>query len=257
MSNYEKWIAFRTILTKEIRRYLRIWPQTLLPPAITMTLYFVIFGTLIGSRIGEMGGFTYMQFVVPGLIMMAVVTNSYSNVVSSFFGTKFNHSIEELLVSPVPNYIILLGFVLGGVSRGLLVAVVVTCLSLFFSELTVQNWAVTIGVITLTSVLFALFGFINAVFANSFDDISIIPTFVLTPLIYLGGVFYSMDLLSDFWAGVSSFNPLVYVVNGFRYGVLGVSDVDVRFAFGMIVLFTGTAFAYSLHLLNTGKRMRQ
>lgn len=257
MSNYEKWIAFRTILTKEIRRYLRIWPQTLLPPAITMTLYFVIFGTLIGSRIGEMGGFSYMQFVVPGLIMMAVVTNSYSNVVSSFFGVKFNHSIEELLVSPVPNYIILLGYVLGGVSRGLLVAVVVTCLSLFFSELSVQNWAVTIGVIILTSILFALFGFINAVFANNFDDISIIPTFVLTPLIYLGGVFYSMDLLSDFWAGVSSLNPLVYVVNGFRYGVLGVSDVDVRFAFAMIVLFTVIAFSYSLHLLNTGKRMRQ
>lgn len=257
MSQYEIWIAFRTILTKEIRRYLRIWPQTLLPPAITMTLYFVIFGQLIGSRIGEMGGFSYMQFVVPGLIMMAVVTNSYSNVVSSFFGIKFNHSIEELLVSPVPNYIILLGFVLGGVSRGLLVAMVVTCLSLFFSELSVQNWAVTIAVITLTSILFALFGFINAVFANNFDDISIIPTFVLTPLIYLGGVFYSMDLLSDFWAGVSAFNPLVYVVNGFRYGVLGVSDVDVRFALGMIILFTVVAFSYSLHLLNTGKRMRQ
>jgi ABC-2 type transport system permease protein len=253
----EKWVAFWTILVKEIRRYTRIWAQTLLPSAITMTLYFVIFGALIGSRIGEMGGFTYMQFVVPGLIMMAVVTNSYANVVSSFFGAKFQHSIEELLVSPVPSYVILLGYVIGGVSRGMAVAIIVTCLSLFFSSLTIQNLPVTIMIVLLTSVLFSLFGFINAVFANSFDDISIIPTFVLTPLIYLGGVFYSMDLLPEFWANVSKLNPLVYVVNGFRYGVLGVSDVDVRFAFFMIGAFTLVAFAYSLHLLRTGRRMRQ
>jgi ABC-2 type transport system permease protein len=257
MNSLEKWIAFHTILVKEVRRYLRIWPQTLLPPAITMTLYFVIFGALIGSRIGEMGGFSYMQFVVPGLIMMAVVTNSYSNVVSSFFGAKFNHSVEELLVSPVPNWIILAGYVTGGVSRGLCVALIVTCLSLFFSELHIQHYALTIAIVILTSVLFALFGFINAVYANNFDDISIIPTFVLTPLTYLGGVFYSMDLLPDFWASVSRLNPLVYVVNGFRYGVLGVSDVNVGFAFGMIVVFTVLAGAFCLHLLNTGKRLRQ
>ena len=257
MNEREKWIAFCTILVKEVRRYLRIWPQTLLPSAITMTLYFVIFGALIGSRIGEMGGFSYMQFVVPGLIMMAVVTNSYSNVVFSFFGAKFNHSVEELLVSPVPNYVILAGFVVGGASRGLIVAVIVTCLSLFFAELNVANPGLTVAIVLLTSVLFCLFGFINAVYANNFDDISIIPTFVLTPLIYLGGVFYSMDLLPEFWAGVSKLNPLVYVVNGFRYGVLGVSDVDVRLAIGMLILFTIVAFAYSLHLLNTGKRLRQ
>jgi ABC-2 type transport system permease protein len=253
----EKWVAFCTILVKEIRRYTRIWPQTLLPSAITMTLYFVIFGALIGSRIGEMGGFSYMQFVVPGLIMMAVVTNSYANVVSSFFGAKFQHSIEELLVSPVPNYVILLGYVIGGVSRGMFVAVLVTALSLFFSELSVQNIGVTVAIVVMTSILFSLFGFINAVYANNFDDISIIPTFVLTPLIYLGGVFYSMDLLPEFWANVSKLNPLVYVVNGFRYGVLGVSDIDVRFAFAMIFLFTVVAFSYSMHLLNTGKRLRQ
>ena len=257
MSTFEKWIAFRTILLKEIRRYLRIWTQTLLPPAITMSLYFVIFGALIGSRIGEMGGFTYMQFVVPGLIMMAVVTNSYSNVVSSFFGAKFNNSVEELLVSPVPNWIILSGFVLGGVSRGLLVAVIVTCLSLFFAELHIHSLAITISIVIMTSILFALFGFINAVYANSFDDISIIPTFVLTPLIYLGGVFYSMDLLPDFWAMVSKINPLVYVVNGFRYGVLGVSDVSVGFAFSMILMFTVVAYSFCMHLLNTGKGLRQ
>jgi len=257
MSLQEQYIAFMTILRKEIRRYLRIWTQTLLPSAITMSLYFVIFGSLIGSRIGEMGGFTYMQFVVPGLIMMAIVTNSYSNVVSSFFGSKFNHSVEELLVSPTPNYIILMGYVIGGVTRGLLVAVIVTTVSLFFTNLAIYNLFIVVLVVLMTSILFALAGFINAVYANSFDDISIVPTFVLTPLIYLGGVFYSMDLLPDFWAGVSKLNPLVYVVNAFRYGVLGVSDVSLGFALGMIAVFTVVAFAYSMHLLNSGTRLRQ
>ena len=257
MTLAEQYIAFMTIVRKEIKRYLRIWLQTLLPSAITMSLYFVIFGKLIGSRIGDMGGFTYMQFVVPGLIMMAIVTNSYSNVVSSFFGSKFNSSVEELLVSPTPNYVILLGYVVGGISRGMLVAAVVTIVSLFFTHLDIHSYFVVIVVALMTSTLFALAGFINAVFANNFDDISIIPTFVLTPLIYLGGVFYSMDLLPDFWAGVSKLNPLVYVVNAFRYGVLGVSDVSLPFAFGMIGLFTVLAFCFSLHLLNSGKRLRQ
>jgi len=257
MSVGEQWIALMTLLRKEVRRFLRIWPQTLLPSAITMSLYFVIFGSLIGARIGQMGGFDYMEFVVPGLIMMAIVTNSYSNVVSSFFGAKFNHSIEELLVSPTPNYIILLGFILGGITRGLLVALIVTCVSLFFTQLPIFSIGIVIGVVVFTSTLFALAGFINAVFANNFDDISIVPTFVLTPLTYLGGVFYSLDLLSDFWAGVSRLNPLVYVVNAFRYGVLGVADVSVSFAFLMIGGFTVAAFFFSLHLLNSGKRLRQ
>ncbi|MBM69919.1 MAG: ABC transporter permease [Haliea sp.] len=257
MSLQEQWVALVTILRKEVKRYLRIWTQTLLPSAITMSLYFVIFGSLIGSRIGDMGGFTYMQFVVPGLIMMAIVTNSYSNVVSSFFGSKFNHSVEELLVSPTPNYIILLGYVIGGVSRGLLVAVIVTLVSLFFTDLHIHSFTVVVVIVLMTSILFALAGFINAVYANNFDDISIIPTFVLTPLIYLGGVFYSMDLLPDFWATVSKLNPLVYVVNAFRYGVLGVSDVSLTVAFGMIAVFTVAAWCYSMHLLNTGKRLRQ
>jgi ABC-2 type transport system permease protein len=257
MNLREQYVAFLTIVRKEIKRYLRIWTQTLLPSAITMSLYFVIFGSLIGSRIGEMGGFTYMQFVVPGLIMMAIVTNSYSNVVSSFFGSKFSHSVEELLVSPVSNFVILMGYVVGGVSRGLLVAVVVTLVSLFFTHLHIYSYLVVVVVVLMTSTLFALAGFINAVFANNFDDISIIPTFVLTPLIYLGGVFYSMDLLPPFWATVSKLNPLVYVVNAFRYGVLGVSDVSLPLAFGMIAFFTAAAFIYSMHLLNSGKRLRQ
>jgi ABC-2 type transport system permease protein len=246
-----------TLLRKEIRRFLRIWPQTLLPSAITMSLYFVIFGSLIGSRIGEMGGFRYMEFVVPGLIMMAIVTNSYSNVVSSFFGSKFNHSVEELLVSPTPNYVILLGFILGGICRGLLVAIIVTVVSLFFTRLPIYNIGIVMLVVLFTSTLFALAGFINGVFANNFDDISIIPTFVLTPLTYLGGVFYSLELLPTFWENVSRLNPLVYVVNAFRYGVLGVSDVNVAFSFSMIAGFTVIAFAYSMHLLNSGRRLRQ
>jgi len=257
MSAYEQYVAFITILSKEVRRFTRIWTQTLLPSAITMSLYFVIFGALIGSRIGVMGGFSYMEFVVPGLIMMAIVTNSYSNVVSSFFGSKFNHSVEELLVSPTPNYVILMGYVLGGVTRGIMVAVIVTVVSLFFTKLHIHSYLVVIVIVLMTSTLFALAGFINAVYANSFDDISIVPTFILTPLIYLGGVFYSMDLLPEFWANVSKLNPLVYVVNAFRYGVLGVSDVSLPLAFGMITLFTVAAFAFSMHLLNSGTRLRQ
>lgn len=251
-----QWVSFSTIVRKEIRRFMRIWVQTLLPPAITMALYFVIFGALIGERIGEMGGFSYMEFVVPGLIMMSVLTNSYSNVVSSFYSAKFQHSIEELLVSPTPNYVILAGYIVGGVCRGLGVGFIVTLLSLFFTDLQIHSVAVTISIVVLTSVLFSLMGLINAVFANSFDDISIVPTFVLTPLTYLGGVFYSIDLLPEFWQGVSQLNPILYVVNTFRYGILGVSDVDVVTAFVGVAVFIVLLFTASLWLLNHGKRLR-
>ena len=257
MPIFQQWIAFQTILVKEIRRFMRIWVQTLVPPTITIALYFIIFGNLIGARIGDMGGFSYMQFVVPGLIMMSVITNSYSNVVSSFFGAKFQNNIEELLVSPTPNYIILAGYVLGGVARGLAVGFLVTMLSLFFAHLEVHNIFITVAVVFLTSVLFALMGFINAVYANSFDDISIIPTFVLTPLIYLGGVFYSIDMLPDFWQGVSQLNPILYVVNAFRFGLLGHSDINVTAAFAMVLGFVVLLTAYSLHLLNSGKGLRE
>ena len=256
MSSYEQWVALLTLMRKEIRRYTRIWSQSLLPSAITMSLYFLIFGSLIGSRIGEMGGVSYMEFVVPGLIMMAIVTNSYANVVSSFFGSKFNNSIEELLVSPTPNHIILLGFVSGGVSRGMLVAVIVTIVASLFVDLNIHSYFVVVAVVALTSILFSLCGLINAVFANTFDDINIVPTFVLTPLTYLGGVFYSLELLPDFWAAVSQANPLVYVVNAFRFGVLGVSDVSVGFAFAMIGAFTLVAYLYAAYLLRTGTRLR-
>ncbi|MDG1938865.1 MAG: ABC transporter permease, partial [Pseudomonadales bacterium] len=209
MNMLGQWIAFKTIVYREIRRFIRIWVQTLVPPAITIALYFVIFGSLIGSRIGDMGGFDYMQFVVPGLIMMAIIQNSYGNVVSSFFGTKFQRNIEEMLVSPVKDITILLGYVVGGMARGLAVGAIVTLLSLFFTDLDVHNWWVTISMVFLTALVFSLAGFINAIFAENFDDISIIPTFVLTPMIYLGGVFYSVDLLPDFWANVSLINPIL------------------------------------------------
>ncbi|SEG34298.1 ABC transporter permease [Marinobacterium lutimaris] len=248
--------AFWTIVVKEVRRFTRIWPQTLLPPAITMTLYFIIFGNLIGSRIGEMGGFDYMEYIVPGLIMMSVITNSYGNVVSSFFGTKFQHNIEELLVAPVPNWIILSGYVIGGMARGLAVGLIVTVLSMFFTDLQIHHLGVTVGIVLLTSIVFALGGFINAVFATTFDDISIIPTFVLTPLTYLGGVFYSIELLPEFWQGVSQLNPILYMVNTFRYGILGVSDINVGFAFTMIFVFIVALAGFSLHLLNIGKGIR-
>lgn len=254
--NNHKFIAFETIVIKEVRRFSRIWLQTLVPPAITIGLYFVIFGNLVGRRIGEMGGFQYMEFIIPGLIMMSVIQNSYSNVVSSFFSHKFQRSVEELLVSPVPNYVILAGFVVGGMARGLAVGAIVTSMSLFFADLEIAHPLITVAVILLTSIVFSMAGFINAVFANSFDDISIVPTFVLTPLIYLGGVFYSDQMLPGFWQTVSSFNPIFYMVNTFRYGFLGSSDVDVYWAFVILGVFVVVLYTGCLWLLRHGTGIR-
>lgn len=255
LSNH-KFIAFETIVIKEVRRFSRIWLQTLVPPVITIGLYFVIFGNLVGSRIGEMGGYDYMDFIVPGLIMMSVIQNSYSNVVSSFFSHKFQRSIEELLVSPVPNYIILSGFIVGGMARGLAVGGVVTAMAMLFGGLTIENPLITLSVILLTSTVFSMAGFINAIFANSFDDISIIPTFVLTPLIYLGGVFYSIQLLPPFWQAVSGLNPIFYMVNTFRYGILGTADVDVYWAFLILAVFIVGLFSACMVLLRKGTGLR-
>lgn len=256
MSPQQIAIALWTLLVKEIKRFTRIWPQTLLPPSITMTMYFIIFGSLIGSRIGEMDGFDYMDFIVPGLIMMSVITNSYSNVASSFFSNKFQRSIEEMMVSPMPNWVILSGFVLGGMARGLGVGVIVTIVSLFFTRLSVAHPLLTIGVVVLTAALFSLGGFINALLADKFDDISIVPTFVLTPLTYLGGVFYSISLLPSFWQGVSLLNPILYMVNVFRYGFLGVSDIPVGWALAAILCFILVLFAIALWMLERGKGIR-
>jgi len=250
------YIAFKSLLTKEVSRFTRIWLQTLVPPAVTMSLYFVIFGNLIGSRIGQMSGFSYMEFIVPGLIMMSVITNSYSNVASSFFSSKFQHNVEELLVAPVPTWIIIAGYVGGGVIRGLLVGLIVTVLSLFFVDLKIHNLAVLVISVLLTSTLFALGGLINAILAKSFDDISIIPNFVLTPLTYLGGVFYSLSLLPDFWQGVSKINPIVYMINTFRYGFLGTSDIPLIYSFSMIFIFVAVLYSVAYWMVSRGIGLR-
>lgn len=245
-------VAFRTILYKEIRRFSRIWPQTLLPPAITTALYFLIFGKLIGERIGTVNGVSYMDYIVPGVILMSVISHSYSNVVSSFYSTKFQHHIEELLVAPVPNWVILSGYVCGGIARGIMVGGVVAAISMLFTQVTVLNWPMALAVLVLTSTLFALAGFINAVFADSFDDISIIPNFVLTPLSYLGGVFYSLAMLPPIWQTIAQGNPILYMINAFRFGLIGVTDVDITLAFQMTAGFITFLSGLSLFLLHKG-----
>jgi ABC-2 type transport system permease protein len=250
------YIAFKTIVIKEVSRFARIWIQTILPPAITMALYFVIFGNLIGPRVGQMGGFNYIQYIAPGIIMMAVITHSYANVVSSFFGSKFQRYIEEMLIAPIPNGLILAGYISGGVARGLTVGLVVTVVALFFTKLTLYSLPIVVATVLLTSTLFSLGGLINGIFARNFDDTSIIPTFVLTPLTYLGGVFYSIDLLPEFWRTVSLANPILYMVNAFRYGILGVSDIPIATAFTVIGIFILGLWTLSLHLLNRGVGIR-
>jgi len=256
MNTREKLIALQTIVTKETLRFARIWVQTVLPPAITTALYFIIFGNLIGPRIGEMEGFDYMEFIIPGLIMMAVITNSYANVVSSFYGSKFQRHIEEMLISPVPNYIILLGYVSGGVMRGLTVGTAVTVVSLLFNPLNIHSLPVMISMVLLTSILFSLAGLINGVYANSFDDISIIPTFVLTPLTYLGGIFYSIGMLPEVWQKISLVNPILYMVNAFRYGFLGISDISLVTSYAISCGFIVALYLFSLYLLRTGRGIR-
>jgi len=250
-------IALLTIVTKEVRRFMRIWPQTMLPPAITTALYFLIFGTLMGQRIGDISGASYMDYIVPGIILMSVISHSYANVVSSFYSTKFQRHIEELLVSPVPNWVILAGYVSGGVCRGLLVGTVVIGISLLFTSIPVIHLGLSCLVFLLTAILFALAGFINAVFADSFDDISIIPNFILTPLTYLGGVFYSVDMLPELWQKISLANPILYIVNSFRYGLIGVTDIDITVALTMIMSFIVALIIFSLYLLKKGVGIKQ
>lgn len=256
MSPAEIGIAFYTLLRKEVRRFLRIWIQTLLPPVITTALYFVIFGRLIGARIGIIDGVSYIDYIVPGVIMMSVITSAYANVVSSFYGARFQRSIEELLVSPIPNAIILIGFVSGGVARGLIVAMLVTLVALGFTHLHVEHIWVAVAMIVLTAVLFALAGFINGLFARSFDDVSIVPTFVLTPLTYLGGVFYSVHMLPPLWEKASHANPILYMINAFRYGFLGVSDIPIGLSFALVTGAIAVLFSANLFLLERGRGIR-
>jgi len=254
---YLDWVGYRTIVTREFSRIVRIWGQTLLPPGVTATLYFIIFGSLIGRRIGQMGGYDYMQYIAPGLIMMSVITNSYANVVSSFFGARFGKHVEELLVSPLPNWLIVTGYMTGGVLRGLLVGAVVTGVALNFTHLHVHHVATIVAAVLLTAIVFSLGGFVNAVFAKNFDHISWFPTFILTPLTYFGGVFYSISLLPGWAQALSHANPILYMVNSFRYGFLGVSDVDLGLAFGIMTGFAVTLFALAVGLMYKGIGIRE
>jgi ABC-2 type transport system permease protein len=250
-------VALGTIVRRELSRIVRIWGQTLVPPAVTAALYFVIFGSLIGRRIGQMDGFSYMQYIAPGLIMMAVISNSYGNVVSSFFGAKFGKHIEELLVAPLPNWLIVLGYVAGGLMRGLLVGVVVLLVTLFFTHVPVAHPFLIIGSVFLTAAVFALGGLFNAIFAKNFDQISWFPTFILTPLIYLGGVFYSVSLLPPWAEKLSYVNPILYMVNAFRHGFLGTSDVDPGLAFVIMGAFAVAMYTTVVVLMNRGTGIRE
>jgi ABC-2 type transport system permease protein len=252
-----EWVGFSTIIIREFNRIVRIWGQTIVPPTVTATLYFVIFGSLIGRRVGQVGGYEYMQFIAPGLIMMTVITNSYANVVSSFFGAKFGKHLEELLVSPLPNWLILTGYVAGGMLRGLLVGSAVTVVALFFTRLAVAHVFAIVSAVLLTSMVFSLGGFINALFAKNFDQISWFPTFVLAPLTYLGGVFYSVNMLPD-WAQVAAHaNPILYMVSAFRFGFLGTTDVDLTLAYGIMIGAVLVMFATAVTLLNRGTGIRE
>ncbi len=256
MIDNHNFVSYITISRKETIRFLRIWPQTILPSAITIALYYVIFGNLIGPRIGDMEGYSYINFIVPGLTMMSVITNSYANVVASFFSSKFQRYIDELLISPTSNSIILLGYITGGIIRGCIVGVIVLLISVFFTDLTIHNFFITASVIFLTAVLFSLAGLLNGIFARKFDDVSIVPTFVLTPLTYLGGVFYSITLLPIFWKTLSLGNPILYMVNAFRYGMLGHSDINIYTAYGLIIFFIIALYIANIYLLRKGIGIR-
>ena len=249
-------VALGTIVRREVARILRIWGQTLVPPAITMTLYFLIFGGLIGNRIGDMGGYSYMEFIVPGLVMMSIIQNSYGNISSSFFGAKFGRHVEELLVAPLPNWVILLGYVAGAVLRGLMVGIIVLAIAMCFTTVRIPHPLVTLSTVLLGATIFSLAGFVNAVYAKKFDDIAIVPTFILTPLTYLGGVFYSVSLLPDFWEKASYANPILYMVNAFRYGLLGTSDVPLAVSYAVMLGFVVVLTGLGLHLLRKGVGLR-
>ena len=252
-----RWVGYKTIVIREYGRIIRIWGQTLVPSAVTATLYFVIFGSLIGARVGQMGGVPYLQYIAPGLIMMSVITNSYANVVSSFFGAKFGKHIEELLVSPLPNWVIVIGYLTGGVMRGLMVGAVVTIVSVLFAHLAVHHLLIIVSAVLLTSICFSLGGFINAVFAKNFDQVNWVPAFVLTPLTYFGGVFYSVQVLPPWAQSISYANPILYMVNAFRYGFYGKSDVAVGLAFTIMIVAAVALFTLALTMLNRGTGIRE
>lgn len=253
---HANWVGFYTIVRKELQRVVRIWVQTLVPPVIQATLYLLIFGSVIGSRIGSMRGHNYMAYIAPGMIMMQVVTNSYMNVVSSFFGAKFQHHVEELIVSPMPNVLILLGYVIGGMVRGLVVGGIVTGVASLLTTVPISHPWIIVSAALMASAVFALGGFLNALFATKFDDISIIPTFVITPLVYLGGVFYSISLLPPFWQHLTRVDPLLYIIDTLRYGFLGITDINIGEAYGIMGGFLMVMFTVALVLLKRGTGLK-
>jgi len=256
MTPQKIWVSYYTMMRRELVRILRIWSQTLLPPVVTTSLYFVVFGALIGSQIEPIQGFSYMQFIVPGLIMMGVITSAYSNTVSTFYFAKWVRNIDEILVSPTPDWVVIAGFVSGGVLRGLLVGVLVLIVSLFFTHLVIANVFVLLAALILTSILFSFAGLINGIYAKGFEGISIVPTFVLTPLTYLGGIFFSISMFPPFWQTVSLFNPILYMVNAFRYGFLGITDIPLWICFSVLIGLTIAFAAVSIFLFKRGKGIK-
>jgi len=249
-------IAYKTIVRKEVLRFSRIWKQTLIPPVITNILYFIIFGNLIGQRIGNIENFSYTDFIFPGLLLMSVITHSYTNTVSSLYISKYHRYIEELLVSPIENYTILAGFITGGIIRGLSVGVVVILAAQFFVTFTVHNIFLMLAVILLSSTLFSMCGFLNGLFASDWDDINVVPTFIMTPLTYLGGIFFSISMLPGVWQEVALINPILYLINALRFSMLGISDVSVSFAFFIIIAFNILLATLCLYFLSIGKGLR-
>ena len=248
--------AYKTIVRKEVLRFSRIWKQTLIPPVITNILYFIIFGNLIGERIGKIETFSYTDFIFPGLLLMSVITHSYTNTVSSLYISKYHRYIEELLVSPINNYTILIGFITGGVIRGLSVGVVVILAAQFFVTFTVHNIILMLAVIFLSSTLFSMCGFLNGIFANDWDDINVIPTFIMTPLTYLGGIFFSISMLPGIWQEIALVNPILYLINALRFSMLGITDVSILLSLLIILLFNIVLALLCLHFLRTGKGLR-
>ena len=260
MSPAQKWTSFYTMIRKDVVRMFRIWVQTFLPSVVTSSLYFLVFGTVLGSQIGDMKGVDYMTFVVPGLVMLAIVTTSYANTSFTFFSSKFfMRSIDEILVSPTPPWVMIAGFVGGGVVRGTIVGSLVLLVSVFFTglTLTIHNLAIILMFAVLTSLVFALAGLVNGIYAKSIDGINIVPTFVLTPLVYLGGIFYSVDALPGWWQTITYMNPLFYIINGFRYGFLGVTDVAVTTSVVILLALVATLVALNWYFIRTGMGLKQ
>ena len=249
------WIAYKTITIKEILRFVRIWIQTILPPMIVAFLYLLIFGFVVGSRVGQMAGQDYVHYLVPGVILMSAIMHAYSNTVSSFYLTKFNRSIEEILVSPIPDWLIIAGFVTGGIVRGIAVGLAVFMVAWLVVGFALPNLVIFSLILLLTTTLFSIAGFINAIFAKSFDDITIVPNFILMPLTYLGGMFYDVRILPEFWQNVTQINPIFYMIDGFKVAFFGSASIPIIVSIAIllamiIALFLLAVFLMQRHIIN-------